>query len=175
MKEEWRYIPGYGLRYQVSSTGKVRQETRMVFYGDHRSYRLEPARIKKQTVHNNKYWKVTITDENKISKQFTVHRLMAWAFLGPQEKGIEVRHINGDGFDNRLENICYGTKSDNMRDAIIHRTFSMSEWHPCAKLTKKQVKKIKESKEHYKDVAKKYDIHPFTVHKIRRNKARKHD
>jgi hypothetical protein len=175
MKEEWRYIPGYGILYKVSSLGKVMSEPRMVIYGDHRTYRLECRKLKKQTIHNKKYFKVSLTDENKVTKQFTVHRLMAWAFFGPQEKGIEVRHINGNGFDNRIDNLCYGSKSENMRDAISHRTFSMSDWHPCAKLTKQQVKEIIDSDRFYKDIAKDFGIHPHTVHKIKRKEIRNHD
>jgi len=175
MQEDWRYIPGYDLLYMISNLGAVRAEPRMIIYGDHRTYRLEPRKTKKQSLHHGKYWKVTLTNKDKISKQYTIHRLIAWAFIGPQLKGIEVRHINGNGLDNRLENLCYGSKSDNMRDAIEHRTFSMSDWHPCAKLTKDQVAEIRLSKDYYRDVAIKYGIHPFTVHKIRRNKVRNHD
>jgi hypothetical protein len=62
-----------------------------------------------------------------------------------------------------------------MRDSIAMRTFSMSEWHPCAKLTIEQVSYIRESSEYYKDLAKKFNIHPHTIHKIKRNKVRMHD
>lgn len=171
----WKEIPGYEGLYSASNTGLIRAEERLIEYGDHRLNRTSPQRIKKQTMYSKKYYKVTITSARKIMRQVGVHRLVCWAFIGPQAEDIEVRHINGNGLDNRIENLCYGTKSDNMRDAIEDRTFSMSEWHPCAKLTKEQVVDIRTSKEYYKDVALKYDIHPFTVHKIRRNKVRNHD
>jgi hypothetical protein len=176
MEEVWRPIPGYEDLYIISSQGIVKSQPRLVYYGDHRSYRFEPQKIKKQTLTGNKkYVRATLTNKYGITKHVAIHRLLAWAFIGPQDQGIEVRHINGDGLDNRVENIIYGTKSDNMRDAITHRTFSMSEWHPCAKLTNEQVRHIRESSEHYKDLARKFDIHPNTIHKIRRKEVRSHD
>lgn len=175
MKEKWRFIPGYGRRYKVSSLGRVSSEKRKVYYGDHRNYRVEPRKIKKQSAHHRKYFRVTLTNEQGKATQITVHRLMAWAFIGKQEKGVEVRHINGDCLDNRIENLCYGTKSDNMRDAIEHRTFSMSDWHPRAKLTKEQVQYIRTCGRNYRDLAFELDIHPNTIHKIRRYGVRNHD
>ncbi len=175
-QEEWRLIPEYNGLYSASSHGRIRSEERRIFYGDHRSSRIGSSQIKKQTLSSNgKYYRVTLTANNDKPKQFTVHRLVAWAFIGKQDEGIEVRHINGNGLDNRPENLCYGTKSDNMRDAIEHRTFSMSDWHPCAKLTKQQVEYIRLSDKHYKDIAAELGIHPFTVHKIRRKAVRNHD
>ena len=175
-QEEWRLIPEYNGLYSASSHGRIRSEERRVFYGDHRISRMNPARIKKQSLHSSgKYYRVTLTNEQGIVDQLTVHRLVAWAFMGRQDESIEVRHINGNGLDNRPENLCYGTKSDNMRDSIGHRTFSMSDWHPCAKLTKQQVQYIRSSDKYYKDIAAEFGIHPFTVHKIRRKAVRNHD
>lgn len=175
-QEIWKFIPEYNGLYSASSLGRIRSEERMVSYGDHRGFRVDPQRIKKQSFNQNKkYYRVTVTDHNSKPYPIAVHRLIAWAFLGKQEKGIEVRHINGDGLDNRIENLCYGTKSQNMIDSINHGTFSMGEAHPCCKLTTEQVLEIFHSKEYYKDVAAKFGIHPFTVHKIRRGAVRKHE
>jgi hypothetical protein len=47
-----------------------------------------------------------------------VHRLCAYQKYGDSmfEKGIVVRHLNGDPLDNSLNNIAIGTASDNMMD-----------------------------------------------------------
>lgn len=172
--ETWKPILEFDGFYSASSRGRLRKEACKIYYGDHRGYRDEPQKIKKLSLRLNSYYFVTLSFKG-IPHQLAVHRLIAWAFLGKQEKGMEVRHIDGNKQNNNVENLCYGTKSDNMRDAINHRTFSMSEWHPCAKLTTEQVKEIRESNEYYKEIAQRFDIHPFTVHKIRRNKVRNHD
>lgn len=47
-----------------------------------------------------------------------VHQLMAHAYLGPQPKGIQVRHgVNGK-LDNTPGNLCYGTPKENTHDSI---------------------------------------------------------
>jgi hypothetical protein len=43
------------------------------------------------------------------------------AFRGPCPQGLEVRHGNSNGKDNRLSNLSYGTKSENAEDSL--RTF----------------------------------------------------
>lgn len=175
MEETWRIIPGTNDLYSASSLGRIRKEEHKVYYGDHRSFRVEKMKIKKECLHSNKKYKFTVITVDGKTRKIGVHRLIAWAFIGAQQPGIEVRHINGNSLDNRLENITYGTKSDNMRDAIEHRTFSMSDWHPCAKLTKEQVSYIRTSSKEYKELAKELNVHPHTIHKIRRKEIRNHD
>lgn len=50
-----------------------------------------------------------------------VHRLQAYVKFGNKlyEPGIEVRHLNGNAFDNRYDNIAIGTHSQNMMDCPI--------------------------------------------------------
>lgn len=46
----------------------------------------------------------------------TVHTLVMEAFVGPAPKGQEVRHLDGDPSNNRLGNLAYGSRSQNLRD-----------------------------------------------------------
>src|SRR5690606_32157657 len=46
--------------------------------------------------------------------------LVAAAFLGPRPEGSEVCHINGDPADNRVENLRYGSRSENVLDQVRH-------------------------------------------------------
>lgn len=50
----------------------------------------------------------------------TVHSLVLEAFAGPRPEGQEVRHLNGVRTDNRLENLAYGTSSENKADLVAH-------------------------------------------------------
>lgn len=45
-----------------------------------------------------------------------VHQLVMQTFIGPTPDGSEVLHKNGDPTDNRLANLRYGTRTDNILD-----------------------------------------------------------
>ena len=134
--ENWVKIPSYP-EYEVSNIGNVRSYKNKI--------------IKKQSLSSNGKYYFVVVSKDKKQKKISVHRLMMWAFIGIQGKGIEVRHKNGNGLDNKIENLCYGTKSENMQDAIKHGTFSMSSWHPCSKLSTKDIQEIYLSNDHYKE------------------------
>lgn len=88
------------------------------------------------------YKKVMI---RKDDKQFfaLVHRLVAITFIG-EPKGKEVDHIDGDKANNRLENLEWVTAKEN-ENRKRHRlnNFGYGEQNPMAKLTKKDVAKIR--------------------------------
>lgn len=52
--------------------------------------------------------------------QRSVHSLVLEAYVGPCPSGMECRHLDGDQFNNRLDNLCWGTPSDNKRDVVRH-------------------------------------------------------
>jgi hypothetical protein len=49
-----------------------------------------------------------------------VHRLVLEAFVGPCPPGLECRHLNGRPDDNRLENLAWGTRLENVADSLEH-------------------------------------------------------
>lgn len=55
------------------------------------------------------------------SRRKPVHQLIMKTFVGEPKKGQEVCHINGIPTDNRLENLKYGTHSENMIDVYYQR------------------------------------------------------
>ena len=60
-----------------------------------------------------------------------VHALVAEAFLGPRPDGMEVRHLNGQGNDNCLTNLAYGTPTENMRDQVEHGSHANARKTHC--------------------------------------------
>lgn len=48
----------------------------------------------------------------------SVHRLVLETFVGPCPSGMECRHLDGNKQNNHLDNLCWGTKSQNAYDAI---------------------------------------------------------
>lgn len=73
-----------------------------------------------------------------------VHRLVLMTFVGPLPPGQECRHLNGDRTDNRLSNLAWGTRIENMQDRKRHGTDDAGERAPRAKLTNDQARKIRE-------------------------------
>jgi len=67
-----------------------------------------------------------------------VHQLVAQAFLGPQ-LNLDVRHLDGDRSNNCLTNLAYGTRKENMADALSHGTTARGEKLPHSKLTDSKV------------------------------------
>lgn len=104
--EFWRYYP-HDRRYAVSSTGKVMSSTG---WRDHDAWH-ELAQV--PSCDGHLYVKIG-TPVARIA----VHRVMLEAFAGPRLKGQVGRHLNDVPTDNRIENLAWGTRGDNVRDAI---------------------------------------------------------
>jgi hypothetical protein len=73
-----------------------------------------------------------------------VHHLVLLAFVGPPSDGEECRHLNGDPADNRLANLCWGTRLENSADRVRHGTTSRGETNGRHKLTEEQVLEIRQ-------------------------------
>ena len=112
MGELWRPIPGYP-GYEASSLGRVRSVARVITYSNGRQYR-KSGRILRPVLNTEGYWKVTPGK----GKTATVHTLVLLAFRGPRPSGQDCRHLNDIRTDNRVENLEYGTRSQNNLDAI---------------------------------------------------------
>lgn len=53
-------------------------------------------------------------------KQGRVHQLVLIAFAGPAPAGCEVLHNDGNPGNNRLANLRWGTRSENLYDRVRH-------------------------------------------------------
>lgn len=119
-KENWKNIPGYEGRYQVSDRGRVRSLdhlVRLVSRAGTEILRTSPGRLLKPgTCDRHGHCSVAIGRGNSQM----VHSLVAQAFIGPRPPKHDVAHLNGNGADNRLENLAYVTRSENNRHVVFH-------------------------------------------------------
>lgn len=116
LKEVWRPIPGEE-EYMVSSLGRV--SNLMPDKHDNQSNNtiMYTGKIKVTTLRDG-YPRVKLR-----GKAYTVHRLVAAAFLGPCPDGMEVRHLDGNKLNNRADNLAYGTHSENILDIYNTRGY----------------------------------------------------
>jgi hypothetical protein len=55
-------------------------------------------------------------------KMYKIHALVAAAFIGPRPPGLEVMHANDIPTDNRVENLSYGSRAENIATMTARRT-----------------------------------------------------
>lgn len=126
-QEEWREIANYP-NYEVSSFGRVRSKQREVRqFGHKQSYtRVMPSKILKTKMQNGGYLLVWLCKDG-IAKPFTVHRLVASAFV--DGVGQDVNHKDGNKTNNRADNLEWATRSEN----IAHSYRSLGHAKPHCK------------------------------------------
>ena len=68
-----------------------------------------------------------------------VHHVVCEVFRGPRPDGAQVRHLDGNRFNNAADNLVWGTPSENYRDRLRHGTDHRGAKGPKAKLTNELV------------------------------------
>lgn len=101
--ERWEAVHGFGFRYEVSNTGKVRN--------------IETKRILKQSLDSKGYKTVTLS-RGGYGFQKRVNILVAEAFLGGPYPDLDVYHKDGDKTNNNVDNLKWCTRKENIRHAI---------------------------------------------------------
>lgn len=103
----------------------------------------------------------------------SVHVAVLTLFVGPRpSSNHQARHLNGNRLDNRLENLRWGTVSENHQDAIRHGTHQAHRQNGAdsnlAALTWEQVRWIrqvykKEKRLTQTALARKFNVDPSTI------------
>lgn len=106
--EDETWLPVVGYDYEVSDFGRVR--------------RVGSAKCRKPVARKDGREQMCLWRNNWETITY-VHTLVAEAFLGPRPEGLHILHYDGDASNNFVENLRYGTASENMADAIRHGTF----------------------------------------------------
>lgn len=113
MKEIWKDIVGYENLYEVSNLGRVKSKEKLAWNGHH--YRKLPSKFR--SLRNGEYLDVNLCKYGKV-KRLKVHRLVAEAFIPNTENKETVNHIDGNKYNNRVDNLEWNTWSENTRHAI---------------------------------------------------------
>ena len=160
--ENWKEIPGFEGRYEISNLGRVKSLLRGVRI-------LSP--VKKSTG----YLTITLSDSSGVPHQKLLHRLVLIAFTGKNEEMMTL-HNDGNKENNALSNLRWGTAKENAADSALHGTVRCGESHRWAKLTEAIICEIRAAsdKEHKRKMRRKYGLSRQHVNKILGRKMWKH-
>ena len=114
-EEVWRDIKGYEGIYQVSNMGNVKN--------------IKFNRIIKPFTQGAGYLRVDLSKENTRIRSL-VHRLVAKTFIPNPENKPEVNHIDEDKTNNRIDNLEWCTRKENLNHGTRSERFSKSKSKP---------------------------------------------
>ncbi len=135
MDDFFRPIDGYPA-YRVSRDGEVESCWSRTVHK-----RLTSTCLPLKPVHRGRYLTVNLSDGVKKKRRY-IHRLVLAAFVGPCPEGMVCRHLDGNPSNNRVENLAWGTYTENEQDKHRHGTWLMGE-KINAKLTEGEVLEIR--------------------------------
>lgn len=103
---EWKPIEGYDGKYYINQYGQIISH-----------YFKEPRMLSIKST-DNEYLRVNLTHKGK-RKRRSIHRLVAETFK-PNTTGenLQINHIDGDKFNNHVDNLEWCTCRDNISHAF---------------------------------------------------------
>ena len=123
-EEVWEDIPGYKGYYQASNLGRIRS---LKFWSNRSKKYYDRIKILKPKPSTGKYgggYRVDLHKNGDV-KGYLVARLVAFAFLGfPPDENYTVEHKNGNRLDNRVENLEWMTRGDNIRAGFENNLYT---------------------------------------------------
>ena len=172
--EEIKDIVGYEGFYKITSFGRVFNVARWVNSGIRGSVFIKGKFL--APIYNEAGYITTRLSVNGKVKSFRVHRLVAETFIPNPCNKPQINHKNGIKDDNRVENLEWCTRSENIYHAYREGlTCAKGEGNGQAKLTNEQVLEIRAMKGVLqKDIGEMFGINGSTVSEIRSRKLWKH-
>jgi len=174
-REVWLPVVGWEDLYEVSNRGRVRSRDRTLTFTRIRLGVLQQVTVLRKgrmlVCHGQitGYLAVNLSREHQM-RRCVVHRLVMFAFAGPEPAGHQVNHINGDKRDNRLENLEWVTPAENTRHAFARGLrFTRRGYKVKYRVTPTQVVEIRRlSAEGWSlsELAKEFDAPMSTLNRI---------
>ena len=165
-EEIWKPAIGHEGAYAVSNHGRVRSlphRRPVKLRGGASTTRAVKGTLLRSGTDSAGYQSVCVG-----GRSVRVHILVLEAFIGPRMEGLQGLHNNGDKNDNRLCNLRYGTRADNMND-MVH--------HGQRKLTVEQVHRIRAAtgeRGFKKRLAAELGVSISTIQDVRKGRSYRH-
>ena len=122
--EIWKDIPNYEGIYEASNYGRIRTAKNKTTFSKLHGIRKWNQRIMKPRGESYKTgYRVSLWKEGK-QRDYLIARLVASTFLG--ESKLTVNHIDGNRFNNKIENLEWLSIGDNVRHAFENNLIKTS-------------------------------------------------
>ena len=126
--EEWRSIPGYEGFYEASSHGRIKSLDRVI-RGKTGTTRFHKGRILRLQTQRSGHAIVSLSRDGVV-RQHSVHVLVLATFKG-DGNGLITRHLDGDPANNHIDNLVWGTYSENNYDKVKHGVHHLANKVTC--------------------------------------------
>lgn len=129
--EEWKPVKAFE-RYHVSSIGRVKNS--------------KFERLMKPYKTTAGYFAIALVGSNGVPSKFLVHRLVAMAFIGDQEQGTTIDHIDRDTKNNVVTNLRWATCSEQRKNQKKRTDCKGAPTWKCEKETGEKIELFRNSR-----------------------------
>ena len=175
-KTKWKHIPGFPSYYKVSNKGEVKSLDHTTVGKTGRTQFCLGQTVSSYRIDKWGHYAVNLRTTKGKQNVYKVHRLVLLAFIGPCPKGLQCRHLDGNGSHNCPSNLRWGTPQENSDDKKRHGTMACGEKSGGWKLTNKEVYTILTRLDEgglATRLAKQYEVNISLIHAICKGKTRK--
>jgi len=150
--KKYKIIPNF-KNYLISKNGDIYSKI------SNRKLLINIDRFKK----NKRRVNVSLLNNNMVRKGMYLHRLVAMTYLPNPQNKLEVNHIDGDCYNNNVNNLEWTTKIENMEHAKKNKLIKSSHSGRNIIQYDKNMNMIKEY-DTIREASKQVNIHSTTIH-----------
>lgn len=182
MIEIWKPVVGYETDYEVSDLGRVRSIDRLKVYPRRDQYSGRDLLVTRR--HRGKMLRPGRKPSGHVSvmlgrgNSIDVHVIVLRTFVGPCPDGCEGLHGDDHPANNKLSNLRWGTRSENLHDAVRNGKKPVGEEHYRAKLTAADIPIIRAQCSGPRGciaaLARKYEVSESSIRQVRDGRAWSH-